>query len=83
VKIDREMFEEWLASPVTEFVLRYALETAEQNKAMWMQVSWDAGDPDPRKLVEYKARYEANKDLNEIEWKDVEAYAERKRDLSN
>lgn len=72
MKIDRELFEEWLANPVTEHVLAKVRETAEANKAQWMAVSWDGGDADPRKLTELKARYEAGLDLSSITFEDIE-----------
>lgn len=71
MKIDRELFEEWLANPVTEWVLAKVKETAEANKARWMQVSWDGGNADQETLVDLKARYEAGLDLSELKYEDV------------
>jgi len=70
--IDREMFEEWLAHPVTEHVLAKVKQTAEANKDEWMQISWVGGDADPYKLAMLKARYEAGLDLSELEWSDID-----------
>lgn len=70
--IDREHFEEWLAHPVTEHVLKRVGELAEQNKQKWIDVSWGAGNCNPEVLIDLKARAEAAKDLSEIEWKDIE-----------
>ena len=69
--IDREMFEEWLANPVTEHVLAKVKETAEANKALWISLSWDGGDADPKKLIELKARHEAGLDLSELKYEDL------------
>lgn len=82
MKIDRELFEEWLANPVTEHVLAKVLETAEANKALWMQISWEGGSADPLKLAELKARYEAGLDLSSITYEDVRD-DEHERDLSH
>lgn len=82
MKVDREMFEEWLASPITEHVLAKVKETAEANKALWMQISWDGGDADLKKLIELKARYEAGLDLSSITYEDV-SDDESERDLSH
>jgi hypothetical protein len=71
VKIDRELFEEWLANPVTEYVLAKVKETAEANKAAWISMSWDGGKADQLALVELKARYEAGLDLSELKYEDV------------
>jgi len=82
VKIDRELFEEWLANPVTEYVLAKVKETAEANKAAWISMSWDGGKADQLALVELKARYEAGLDLSELKYEDV-SDDEHERDLSS
>jgi hypothetical protein len=69
--IDRDMFEEWLANPVTEHVLAKVKETAEANKALWVETSWEGGDADPMKLSIFKARYDAGMDLSSITYEDV------------
>jgi len=70
--IDREMFEEWLANPVTEHVLKRVGELAEQNKQKWIDRSWGQGICEPMELIDLKARAEAAKDLSEIEWSDID-----------
>jgi hypothetical protein len=75
--IDREMFEEWLANPVTEHVLKRVGELAEQNKQKWIDRSWGQGICDPQELIDLKARAEAAKDLSEIEWSDINDEPER------
>ena len=70
--IDREHFEEWLAHPVTEHVLKRVGELAEQNKQKWIDESWGGGKCDPLVLIDLKARAEAAKDLSEIEWSDID-----------
>jgi hypothetical protein len=75
--IDREMFEEWLAHPVTEHVLKRVGELAEQNKQKWIDESWGAGNCNPQVLIDLKARAEAAKDLSELEWRDIDDEPER------
>jgi hypothetical protein len=75
--IDREMFEEWLAHPVTEHVLKRVGELAEANKQKWIDESWGAGRCEPMTLIDLKARAEAAKDLSEIEWSDIDDEPER------
>jgi hypothetical protein len=70
--IDREMFEEWLAHPVTEHVLKRVGELAEANKQKWIDESWGAGRCEPMTLIDLKARAEAAKDLSELKWSDIE-----------
>jgi hypothetical protein len=70
--IDREQFEEWLANPVTEWVLKRVGELAEKNKQQWIDESWGQGICNPSVLIDLKARAEAAKDLSELEWKDID-----------
>jgi hypothetical protein len=72
VKIDRELFEEWLANPVTERVLEAVKEMAERNKDMWVKTSWDGGQCDPVQLADLKARYETALDLSMIAFEDID-----------
>jgi hypothetical protein len=76
--IDRESFEEWLAHPVTEHVLKRVGELAEQNKQKWIDESWGAGNCNPQVLIDLKARAEAAKDLSELEWRDIDDEPERR-----
>lgn len=69
--IDREMFEEWLANPVTEHILAKVKETAEANKAQWIQLSWEGGNADQATLAVLRARYDAGLDLSSITYEDV------------
>lgn len=69
--IDREHFDEWLAHPVTEYVLKRVGALAEQNKQQWIARSWDQGVCSPSELTDLKARAEAAKDLSELKWEDV------------
>lgn len=70
--IDREAFEEWLAHPVTEHVLKRVGELAEANKQKWMDESWGSGKCDPMMLIDLKARAEAARDLSELKYEDIE-----------
>lgn len=72
MKIDKENFEEWLAHPVTEYVLKRVGELAEQNKQKWIERSWGQGICDHMELIDLKARAEASRDLSEIEWSDID-----------
>lgn len=69
--IDKEHFEEWLAHPVTEHVLRRVGELAEANRLKWCDQSWSSGIADQTILIDLKARAEAAKDLSELKYEDV------------
>ena len=77
MRIDKEMFEEWLANPVTEHVLAKVKETAEANKAQWIATSWESGIANQQQLTELKARYEAGLDLSELRFEDIDDEHER------
>lgn len=70
--IDREAFDEWLAHPVTEHVLKRVGELAEANKQKWIDQSWGQRVCDPMILTDLKARAEAAKDLSELRYEDIE-----------
>lgn len=75
--IDKEEFDQWLAHPVTEHVLKRVGELAEQNKRKWIDRSWGQGVCEPLELIDLKARAEAAKDLSELEWRDIDEEPER------
>lgn len=77
--IDKEHFDEWLAHPVTEHVLKRVGELAEQNKQKWIDESWGGGVCDTMVLVELKARAQAATDLSELTWSDIDESDESKR----
>jgi len=70
--IDKEHFDEWLAHPVTEYVLKRVGALAEQNKQKWIDRSWGQSICDPSELIDLKARAEAAKDLSELKYEDIE-----------
>lgn len=70
--IDREMFEEWLAHPVTEQVMKRVAELADQNKQKWIDQSWERGICEPSELIDLRARAQAAKDLSELKWEDID-----------
>ena len=69
--IDKELFEEWLASPVTETVFVALSKLAERSKTKWIESSWAGGLCDPLMLADLRARYETAKDLSEITFEEV------------
>ncbi len=75
--IEKEDFEQWLAHPVTEYVLKRVGELAEANKQKWISQSWDGGVADQSVLIDLRARAEAAKDLSEITFEDIKDERER------
>lgn len=71
IKITKEHFEEWLASPVTEAVLKTCKQNAEDNKSHWVAISWLGGVSDALELATLRSRAEAAKELSEFEYNDL------------
>ncbi len=69
--IDKESFDEWMAHPITEHVLKRVGELAEKNKQQWIARSWDQGVCDPKELIELKALAQSALDLSELKYEDI------------
>lgn len=76
MKIDKEDFDEWLASPVTEEVMRALRVLADRSKQKWIATSWDGGNPDPMLLADLRARAEVVNDLCELKFEEIEEWLE-------
>lgn len=55
-RFSEDDFEAWRASPITEAVLAWVRDHAEEAKAAWIERSWGQGQIDPVILAELKAR---------------------------
>lgn len=70
--IDKESFDEWLAHPVTEAVLKRVGDLAEMNRQKWIDRSWGQGVCELTELIDLKARAEAARDLSELKYEDLD-----------
>ncbi len=52
-------WEAWCAHPVTRFVAAAYFNAAQEQREAWLNVSWGAGQCDPIKLLEWRARADA------------------------
>lgn len=75
--IEKEDFDQWLAHPITEHVLRRVGELADANKQKWIDQTWTSGVCDQLVLIDLKARSEAAKDLSELKYEDIADEAEK------
>lgn len=68
--IDDDQFESWLAHPVTEILLQRCNQSAERSKHLWVQRSWEAGQPEVEFLARLKGQAEAFQAIsqNTKEW---------------
>lgn len=71
MKITREDFDHWLASPVTEAVREAAKVTADEAKQKWIEASWGARRCDPVELAELKGAAQIAEDFAAFEWTDL------------
>lgn len=70
--INKEDFEGWLASPVTEEVFKFLRAAAHEAKEEWCEKAWKAGLVDERVLVEHRARSEALLQVTELDFETLE-----------
>lgn len=71
MKIAREQFEEWLASPVTEAVFKTCIQNAEDNKEHWVNASWKSGKANEIELCTLRVRAASMLELSEFEYNDL------------
>jgi hypothetical protein len=71
--IDREMFEEWLAHPVTEHVLKHFAALSEERRDRWMQISWAGGDADPFSLKVLRETAALLIQMSELKYEDIQS----------
>jgi len=64
--IDPDAFEEWVAHPITEALLRHCRVRAEEQKAHWHRVSWDGGEAEPLTLARLRERAIVYQEIAEI-----------------
>lgn len=56
MKIDTDAFEEWMAHPMTEALMRACLAWEQQAETLWVKASWDGGQTDPVVLARLRER---------------------------
>lgn len=69
--IDKESFDEWLAHPVTEHVLKHFAALAEDRKDRWMATSWGGGNADPVDLRVLRETAALLIEMSELKHEDV------------
>lgn len=67
-----EEFEAWRESPITQWVMLAFQRLAEENKAAWVDTSWETGQADPLQLVELKTRADAYLAMSEMTFEDLQ-----------
>lgn len=71
--IHREAFEEWLAHPITEHVLKSHLPAlALDRRDTWLQLSWGSGDADETHLKVLRECSQLLMQLSEMKFEDID-----------
>ena len=60
-----EEFEAWRDHPITQFVMEAYRRMAAEQKAAWVEGSWEAGDANPDMLIELRTRADAYRSMSE------------------
>jgi hypothetical protein len=76
MKITKEDFESWLASPVTEAVHAALVTFAKDAEATWLDMSWLNDNCDPMQLRDLKARATVAIDLKNWTFEDLEKHTD-------
>ena len=72
MKIDRDTFEEWLAHPITEALMKCCNVWADDAKQGWVNASWDGGQVDPLILAKLRERASVFRELSNITAEQIE-----------
>jgi uncharacterized phage-associated protein len=74
VKIEKDDFEAWRDSPITQAVFAAFDKLGESAKAKWLAMSWGEGNPDPLQLADLRARAEVVEDFRKVTLADLEEW---------
>lgn len=67
-----EEFEAWRDNPITQWVRAAFKRLAEENKAAWVETSWERGAAGPAELIELKTRADAYMAMSEMTFEDLQ-----------
>ncbi len=76
MKLERDDFDLWRSSPITEMVMAALARLSEAAKQKWLDESWGKGNTDPVLLADLRARAEVVDDLTSLNFEDMETLLE-------
>lgn len=76
MKIDPEAFEEWMANPMTEALMRACEAWEQQAKTLWVNASWGAGQTDAVTLARLRERARTLEQIRNISPEAIEEATE-------
>lgn len=74
--IDREEFEAWKASNITQAVFGMLTAMSAEAKEAWMAASWQTGNVNPELLADLRARSQTAEDITNLTFEEVERHLE-------
>jgi len=72
MRIDQDAWDDWLGSPITEAFLKFCRLKAEEQQAVWLQISWDGGQADPLILARLQERATTLQEVANLTREDIE-----------
>jgi len=70
-EIGPEEFAAWREDHVTQWVTAELARAADAQKAAWLELSWEQGEPDELQLAELRTRADAYRALAELSYEDL------------
>lgn len=72
MKIDPDAWGDWLGHPITEAFLKFCSVRAEEQKARWLEVSWDTGQAHQSDLTKLQERAMTLEAVSRLTREDIE-----------
>lgn len=79
MKIDPDDFEEWLANPITEALLRVCEIGEDGAREAWVEASFIGGSCDPAFLAEVRSRAAVFREIKELTAEKIEEIVNERR----
>lgn len=76
MKIDRESFEEWMANPLTEALMKACARWEQEAKTLWVNASWGAGQTDAVVLARLREQARTLERIRNISPEEIEEATE-------
>lgn len=72
MRIDPDDWDDWCGHPITEAFMKFCRVRAEEQKARWLEISWDGGQVDPVALARLQERALVLEEMTGLDREDVE-----------
>lgn len=72
MRIDPDAWGDWLGHPLTEAFMTFCRVRANEQKARWLEISWDGGQSDPLALARLQERASVLEEISRLAREDIE-----------